>query len=292
MKNLILMMSVAILLLGCNSKTKNENAELKAMLFELAEENAMLEAGDWNLEREVEHYRAMLLEIDENISSIDDKNHVVKGLTAGDEQDVEDDILLHLEHIHGTMTNSKHKISQLHDNLDQLYLDEEIDKEVILELEYLLEEAAGEILTRDMIIDVLNEAVIEEGIDIAILSEAYVEQAELSALLYEILNTAYLVAGTKKELLEYGIIEKEGGFIGIGRVKSLAADADDGWFIPIPINETDDIELFCRKAKLLTSHPESSYDLTGDKTIESLFIMDPVAFWDKSDFLVIETVND
>ncbi len=291
MKNLILVLSVAILVLGCNSKTKNENAELKAALLELAEENAILEAGDWNLELEIEHYRAMLLELDENIASIDDKNHIVKGLAGGDEQDVEDDILLHLEHIHGTMTNSKHKIKQLSDNLDELYQDEEIDEEVILELEYALNLLADEILTRDVVIDALNEVVIEEGIDIAILSEAYVEQEVLSEMLFEILNTAYLVVGTKKELKEYGIIEKEGGFIGMARVKGLAADADDGLFVPIPIHETDDIELACKRAKLLTSHPESSYDLTGDKTMESLVILDPVAFWDKSDFLVIEIVE-
>jgi hypothetical protein len=106
------------------------------------------------------------------------------------------------------------------------------------------------------------------------------------------LNTAYVVSGTKKELHQYGIIDKEGGFLGLGRVKSLAAEADDGLFLPISIDGTESIELQCKKAKLLTTHPEASYKLTGDKTIEDLIILDKAAFWDKSDFLIIEIVKE
>jgi len=291
MKNLSTLILLTLLLAGCNSQAKRENAELKAELAALAEENAALAAGDTKLEIEVETFRAMLNEIDENIALIDNKNQTVTGLTEGSTGDVEEDILLHLEHIHGTMANTKQKVSHLQQNLDNLYQDKEIDEEVILELEYALDEAAGEIMVRDETIDDLNDAVVEEGIEIDVLAEAYNEQAAMSEVLYGILNTAYVAIGTKQELTEYGIIEKEGGFIGMGRVKSLAADADDEWFLPVAIDETDEIDLLCKKVKLLTTHSESSYELEGDKTIESLVILDPAAFWDKSDFLVIEIIK-
>ena len=289
MKNLIPIFLIALVVMGCTAK--NENAALRAELAALAEENELLAAGDIVMELTIEAYQAQLLEIDENLAAIDEKHGVVKGQIDSDAETVEEDIQLHMEHIHGTMTNTKHKVAKMQENIDELYQDEESDYEVILALEIELDQAAVEIIARDVVIEVLNDAVIEEEIIIDELSEAYVEQAVLSELLYGALNTAYVVVGTKKELKENGIIDSEGGFLGLGRVKSLAADADDDWFIPIPISETEEIDLACKKAKLLTTHPESSYSLTGDQTIESLVIKDPIAFWDKSDFLIIEIVK-
>lgn len=290
MKDLFTIILIAIVAAGC--ATKNENAALKAELEALTAENTLLAAGDIDMELTIAEYQAMLVEIDEKLATIDEKNSTVKTLASGSEKNVEDDIKLHLEHIHGTMTNTKHKIAHMQNNLDELYQDEELDEEIILALEAELEDAADEIIARDIVIDALNEAVVEEDIEIEVLSEAYAEQAVLSEVLYSALNTAYVVSGTKKELHEFGIIDKEGGFLGLGRVKSLAADADDDLFIPVPIDETDNIELLCKKAKLLTTHPESSYNLSGDKTVESLVIIDKAAFWDKSDFLIIEIVKE
>lgn len=291
MKTTLSILLIALLIAGCNNQAKRENVELKAQLEELAEENAALAAGDMELELELEAFRAMLNEIDENIALIDTKSQTVSGLTEASAGDVEEDILLHLEHIHGTMANTKHRVGQLQENLDELYLDESVDQELILELEDALDQAAEEIIARDEAIDMLNDAVVEEDIEIEVLAEAYNEQADISEMLYDALNTGYVAIGTKKELTEYGIIDKQGGFIGLGRTKSLAADADDEWFMPVPMDETNEIDLLCKKAKLLTPHPESSYELVGDKTLEILAILDPAAFWDKSDFLVIEIVR-
>ena len=280
------------IVLGCNTNMKDENAELKAELAVLAEENAMLAAGDIVMELKVEEYQAMLLEIDQNLASIDEKHNTVKELTAGSAEDVEEDILLHIEHVHGTLANTKHKITHLQNNLDELYKDETADKEIIATLENELDQATVAVLARDEVIDALNEEVIGEGIVIDHLSVAYEEQTVVSEILYGILNTAYIVVGTKKELEEYGIIEKGGGIKGMGSVKSLAATADDEWFILIPIDATDNIELYCKKAKLLTLQPESSYEFLGEKDIEGLAILDKAAFWDKTDFLVIEIVEE
>ena len=290
MKNLMTIFLMVIVAVGCNKK--NENAALRAELDALAEENALLAVGDIDMELTIAEYQSMLVEIDENLAGIDEKSSKAHAMATGIEGNVEDDIKLHLEHIHGTMTNTKHKVAHLQNNLEELYLDEAIDEEAIYALEMELDNAAYEIIARDIVIDNLNDVVIEQDIEIDALSEAYAEQAVLSGVLYEALNTAYVISGTKKELHQYGIIDKEGGFLGLGRAKSLAANADDDLFIPVSIDATDDIALICKKAKLLTTHPEASYNLSGDKTVESLAILDKAAFWDKSDFLIIEIVKE
>lgn len=290
MKSLLSIILIALLFIGCT--TRKENAKLKAELEALAGENAMLAAGDVEMELTIAEYQLMLQEIDENIAVIDDKNNTVKALTSGNEQDVEDDILLHLEHVHGTLTNTKHKVAHLQNNLDKLYKDKEMEDEVVLALEIELDEAAGAIIERDVVIDALNDEVAKEGIEIGMLAVAYEQQAELSEALYGTLNTAFVVIATKKDLKKYGIIDANGGFLGMGRVKSLAADANDEWFIQVPKDATDQITLEYKKVKLLTTHPESSYSLTGDEVVESLEILDRMAFWGKSDFLVIDIVRE
>ena len=292
MKNLMTLILIAIVVLGCTTNMKNENAELKAELAALAEENEMLAAGDIDMELKVEEYQAMLLEIDQNLASIDEKHKTVKDLTAANAEEVDEDILLHLEHVHGTMANTKHKIAHMQNNLDELYKDEATDKEIIAVMEYELDQATEAVISRDEVIDDLNAAVVAEGYEIEALSVAYEQQAAMSEELYEILNTAYVVVGTRKELKEFGIIEKGGGIKGMGSVKSLAATADDDWFVTVMIDATDVIELYCKKAKVLSLHPESSYKFIGEKDIEGLAILDRTAFWDKSDFLVIEVVEE
>ena len=290
MKRIINIFLIAIVAFGCS--TKNENAELKALLAALAEENAMLAQGNVDLEISVDGYQALLVEIDENLAAVDDKHTTVSEQVAGSGIALEEDIQLHLEHIHGNLENSKYKVAQMQEELYQLYELEQVDEAVILELEMELDDAAEEIFIRDAAIVELHETVVEEDIEIAVLVEAYNEQEAISEVLYSALNTAYFIAGTNKELTDYGIIDAEGGFLGMGRVKSLAADADVDFFIPIPMDMTDEIDLLAKKAKLLTNHPESSYSLSGDKEIEILEILDKAAFWDKSDFLIIEIVKE
>jgi hypothetical protein len=290
MKRMIHIFLIAIVAVGCS--TKNENAELKTLLADLAEENAMLAQGNVDLEISVEVYQALLVEIDENLAAIDDKHTTVSEQIAGNGISLEEDIQLHLEHIHGNLENSKYKVAQMQEELYKLYELEQIDEAVILELEMELDDAAEEIFIRDAAIVELHETVVEEDIEIAVLVEAYNKQEVISEVLYAALNTAYFIAGTKKELKDYGIIDAEGGFLGMGRVKSLAADADVDFFVPIPMDITDEIDLLCKKAKLLTNHPESSYSLSGDKEIEILEILDKAAFWDKSDFLIIEIIKE
>jgi hypothetical protein len=292
MKNFMTFILLAIVVLGCNTAMKNENAELKAELAALAEENAQLAAGNIDMVYEVEGYQSMLQEIDQNLAAMDVKKKKVKELAASGDKDLESEILLHLEHLHGTLANTKHKVAHLQKNLNELYKDETADKEVIASLEDQLDGATLAVIAQDEIIDDLNATVVSQGYVIDDLTAAYVEQAAVSDVLYDIINTAYVVVGTKKELEDYGIIVKEGGIIGLGSLKSLAATADDEWFVPVAIDATDDIELFVKKANVLTIHPESSFELIGDKTVESLVILDKGAFWDKSDFLVVEVVDE
>ena len=100
------------------------------------------------------------------------------------------------------------------------------------------------------------------------------------------LNTVYYIVGPEKELRDAQIINKQ-GFIGrtltVGRTGNLDSftAADSRLLSEIPVGQ--------KRASVVTSHPEDSYQLVtaGDKVIEKLVITDPVRFWEMSKVLII-----
>lgn len=98
------------------------------------------------------------------------------------------------------------------------------------------------------------------------------------------LNTVYYIAATSEILAANHMINK-GGLFSSDQVTgdidmSMMTMADKRNLKVLPLNS--------RKAKILTNHPESSYQLTkdDDKNL-SLVIVDPEAFWSISNYLII-----
>jgi hypothetical protein len=87
------------------------------------------------------------------------------------------------------------------------------------------------------------------------------------------------VFGTKSELKEQRILVD-------GEV--LQADFNKDYFTKIDIRKDKEIRLYSRSAKMLTSHPISSYTLQRDINKQYvLTILDPQQFWATSKYLVI-----
>jgi hypothetical protein len=114
--------------------------------------------------------------------------------------------------------------------------------------------------------------------------QAFEEQAN-------VMNTAYWAFGTKKELAEKNVIEKEGGVLGMGKTLALKKDFNRDYFQKIDIREFKQITLNAKKAVLLANHPANSYHLTGTKTVEALVIDKPTEFWKTSKYLVVVVEN-
>ena len=103
------------------------------------------------------------------------------------------------------------------------------------------------------------------------------------------INTAYYAFGTKKELVEKNVIEKEGGVLGVGKVIKLKKDFNRDYFMKVDLREFKLLPLNTKKAKLVTVHPDKSYHwtFTPKKTVESIVIDNPEEFWKNSKYLLI-----
>lgn len=106
------------------------------------------------------------------------------------------------------------------------------------------------------------------------------------------INKAYVVSGTYKDLKEKGLLDREGGVLGLGGKESLQENAlKDELFTQVDITETKTIPVNSKSAKLVTDHPANSYEMVKDESsdmISYIEIKDPLTFWKISKYAVVE----
>ena len=120
-----------------------------------------------------------------------------------------------------------------------------------------------------------NQMVGQRAAELTALSET--QQAQLQAQ-DQALHTAYFFMGTRKELKANDINVK---------------DKDSGYrtslFTPIDVRTFDRLETGSKSAKILTKHPENSYELVRDENkIYTLVIKNPENYWNASKYLIIQ----
>lgn len=120
------------------------------------------------------------------------------------------------------------------------------------------------------------------------LEEKIVENAEQQNLINvqdAMLNEGYYIVASKSALKDLGLVQ--GGVFSKTRLTNGTFDVSA--FTKVDIREFDEIALNSKDAKILSSAPESSYELVKgvDKKL-TLVIKDKAAFWSQSKFLVIK----
>ena len=99
-------------------------------------------------------------------------------------------------------------------------------------------------------------------------------------------NTVYYVAGTNKQLEKAGVIDKTGGFIGLGKTKQLNPNVDNSIFVKADKTTLSAIPLNGKYKGLITQHGGGTFRISGKGKADTLLILDP-AFWNDSKYLVI-----
>lgn len=142
-----------------------------------------------------------------------------------------------------------------------------------------VEELRGELARREEQVAQLETTVAERDAEVLTLNS---ENSELDSRL----NTVYYIVGTEKELLDAQIINKEGF---IGRTLTVGRSGAIDSFTKTDRRLLTEVPVGGRKATVVTSHPEGSYELVfnADKRVEKLAITDPTKFWESSKILII-----
>ena len=137
----------------------------------------------------------------------------------------------------------------------------------------------AELQAKDVQIGELNEQVADLSTNVTALKQESAQKSQTISSQDKQLNTAWFVYGTKKELKEQKIIQD-------GKVMQSNFNRD--YFTKIDIRVDKEIRLYSRSARLLTSHPVSSYSLVQDANKQYILrINNPQMFWSASKYLVV-----
>lgn len=285
MRRIVFALLLAIIFWGCNQQEKRENVILKEQFLQMEQEAVQKDST-------INVFIGILNDIESNIRLIKQKEQIiVKNAALGEEmetdarQRIQDDMAI----INELMERNKQSIAYLTKQLKQANFN-------ISEFEQRIETANQQLDDRNREIEELKERLTQLNFSMetlnAQLDTLNVEKHALETELTkhkETLDMAWFSLGTNKELLENNVIEKSGGFLGMGKGYRLKADFNREYFVPISISQTTNIPLMAKQALLVTSHPSQSYQFVENEfgIIVSLEITDSDLFWEAGKYLVI-----
>ncbi len=101
------------------------------------------------------------------------------------------------------------------------------------------------------------------------------------------MSKVFYAIGSTKELKEEGVLQKVGGFLGIGRTPIIENDFNQEYFTAADNRECNFIPLNVKKAELLSVHSPDSYHIAGNNSADTLFIDNIKDFWKATKYLVV-----
>ena len=280
-KLLLLSMACALLVVtGCQEK-KNTPVDLAGI-----EQNDSLQKIIAQRDNEINDMMATMNEIQEGFREISAAENRVSIAKDGEGANKAQQIRENIKFISGRMKENRALIQKLQKQLkesnfngDQLKKTIEGMLKQLDEKDQQLQELRAELDAKDIHITELDETINNLYTNVSDLKTESAQKSQTISNQDMQLNTAWYVFGTKKELKEQRIMVD-------GKV--LQSSFNKNYFTKIDIRVDKEIKLYSKSAKLLTTHPSSSYTLTPDANKQYVLrITNPQIFWSTSKYLVV-----
>lgn len=287
MKKVVLVALCVAFLASCDfsGKSKKEmQSQNDSLRTELDTRNAELEEimGAFN------EIQEGFKEINEAENRVNLKGDVIESQSAADQiksdiRFISDKLKANRDRIvalEKQLKNSKYNSAQLKKTLKNL-------TEELVAKQQQIETLQTELASKNIRIAELDEAVTDLNKNVEELSAENEEKAKTVAAQDKTLNTAWYVFGTRSELNDQKICK--GGNIFQKKQVLKEEDFNKDYFTKIDIRHEKEIKLYSKHAKVLTNHPEGSYQLVKDNKGQLVMkINDPQTFWSVSRYLVIQ----
>jgi len=287
MKTKLFFLSVfALVMLSCNSRT-GDYQSLQAERDSLAREKEAMKV-------EMESYFATINLIEQNIEKIKNAEKLITLLPYGEETDVDSRNKINddLAFINEMLRANREEINALKEKLSKSnYKFAELERTVTRLTKALEEEAAKvkalqiQLAQKDSLISQLSVDIEDLSVNIEVLESEKETHITKIKEQDETIHTAWYVFGTRRELREQNIVTSD-GWLRPNRV--LESDFNKNYFVRIDARRTKSIPLYSTRAKILSTHPRTSYTLEKQNNTFTLLITDTQEFWSVSKYLVIE----
>lgn len=285
MKKLLLLCAGVALFSSCGEMKRNEalKAQNDSLNVALAERDAELDGIMAAFNEVQEGFRL----INEAENRVDLQSGAIEGASSA--QKIREDIRF----ISEKLRTNRERIAELEKQLDNSkYASAQLKKAIANLKEELaaktqqIETLQTELASKNIRIAELDDAVAGLSQNVADLTAENAVKSATVVSQDKALNAAWFVFGTSSELKDQKIISKKF----LQKTKVLEdKDFNKDYFTQIDIRTDKEIKLYSKDAKLLTAHPEGSYELVkDDKGQLTLMITNPNKFWSVSRYLVIE----
>lgn len=280
MKKLFLVACVAAFCLtGCNNGKNDSAAQNTAQADSL---NGIIAQKD----SEINDLMGTLNEIEEGFQQISEAEHRVSLAKDGEGVNKKQKLKEDIQFIADRMKQNRELIAKLQKQLANGTLKGAQLQKTIEGLQKQLEEKDAQLQTlreeldkKDIHIAALDETVNNLNTKTNRLTAESNQKTETINAQDKQIHTAWYVFGTKKELKEQSIIQD-------GKV--MTGNFNKNYFTKVDIRNLSEIKLYSKSAKLLTTHPSSSYSLVRDANKQyTLRITNPQIFWSTSKYLVV-----
>lgn len=285
MKKLLLLCAGVALFSSCGDMKRNEalKAQNDSLSIVLAERDAELD-GIMEAFNEVQEGFRLINEAEKRV---DLQSGAMESVSAA--QKIREDIRFISEKLQSNreriaelekqLDNSKYASSQLKKTIANL-------KEELASKTQQIETLQTELASKNIRIAELDDAVAGLNQHVADLTAENKAKEVMVATQDKALNAAWFVFGTSSELKDQKIISKKF----LQKTKVLEDnDFNKDYFTQIDIRTDKEIKLYSKDAKLLTAHPEGSFEWKkDDKGQLTLVIINPNKFWSVSRYLVMK----
>lgn len=280
------LMMFTVAFTSCNQK------ELDAQKASIDSLQGVVDSKD----AEIDDLFQMLNEIEGNLSMINSKYSSVQEMRRNNTEGAynhKQEIADQMRSIESIMADNKAKIAQLNSRVGSLNKKNSELMDYITKLEE--RSAAQETQIAELLTELENNKVVIKGLNknVSDLTASNQQKDEYIAQQIAEANRAWFIVGTYNDLKEAGIVNKSGGFIGIGRRQGTMADMPTELFNQIDRTKVTTITVNMKKAQVISKHPENSYELVADEEESGvtayLRILNPTLFWKYTDYLVIST---
>ena len=280
MKKLLLVACVAAFCLtGCNNGKNDSAAQNTAQADSL---NGIIAQKD----SEINDLMGTLNEIEEGFQQISEAEHRVSLAKDGEGVNKKQKLKEDIQFIADRMKQNRELIAKLQKQLANGTLKGAQLQKTIEGLQKQLEEKDAQLQTlreeldkKDIHIAALDETVNNLNTKTNRLTAESNQKTETINAQDKQIHTAWYVFGTKKELKEQSIIQD-------GKV--MTGNFNKSYFTKVDIRNLSEIKLYSKSAKLLTTHPSSSYSLVRDANKQyTLRITNSQLFWSTSKYLVV-----
>lgn len=269
-----------------------KEAEINALLVEKANSEQLMELKD-SVMVDMDN---SFFEIENSLKLIKEKRNQISMIKSEGGKNRKQAIIDDINLLDNLMEENNKKIADLEQKLRKSGLNLKSYEKRLQSLTETIESQNVEIAELKKIVESKNMTLAELDSKIMNLNSNMAQQADTINFKQKVivdktdkLNTAHVKVGTFKELKAEGILDREGGVLGLGSSKAIQENFDPSHFTTLDIRQTKTITVNAKKASLISEHPNNSYSLVEENgQIAYLEIKDPQEFWRISKYAVIQ----